>query len=522
MRRPVLALFTSLAVALLVFGVLADRALVREAASAEELAATRREGEQRSVALSVRGALGLVEQEVLLDQSPPASAGRAMFRLPPSARASLAREGYRARRRAELSTLLLSTESTREGLPEAVVAAVALGAPAEHREVRERLLSGQLPVHPEDLPELARIMGAEDDPRIANLQNHLQTIPKDLPEAPAFRRRLMPGSIVQGWTRKGSMVIEYTLAVKTLLASAGVADRAELGRTAAVEPSKAMMGVPDVDGLSLRVRSSMPSPRHLLPARALLWTAVASCLVALIFVQRALARQARAVARERSFIASVTHELRTPVAAMRVLGETLADGTGDSKVYGSLVATESERLESLVERVLAAARVEEAPRFSSVNPAELLRSTSQLMQARAGRRGVHLEVRESDALGSAQWDAESVRRALLNLIDNAIKHGRANGHVEVFGEGRDGEVRLSVRDDGAGIGHRSREKLFGRFERGTTDAPGTGLGLYLVDQAARAHGGRVDLSSAEGRGSTFTLVLPRVPPGSVPAEGPDA
>jgi len=69
-----------------------------------------------------------------------------------------------------------------------------------------------------------------------------------------------------------------------------------------------------------------------------------------------------------------------------------------------------------------------------------------------------------------------------------------------------------VRDDGPGIARRDHRRLFGRFERGSTEAPGAGLGLYLVDQVARAHGGRIDLRTAEGQGCSFTLVLPRLPP----------
>jgi signal transduction histidine kinase len=77
-------------------------------------------------------------------------------------------------------------------------------------------------------------------------------------------------------------------------------------------------------------------------------------------------------------------------------------------------------------------------------------------------------------------------------------------------------VSLSVDDDGPGIGPAHRDGIFGRFTRGPTDAPGTGLGLYLVEQVARAHGGRVDLVTKEAQGSTFTLVLPVIPPGAEP------
>jgi signal transduction histidine kinase len=134
------------------------------------------------------------------------------------------------------------------------------------------------------------------------------------------------------------------------------------------------------------------------------------------------------------------------------------------------------------------------------------------MQPRAERRGVTLLVRSPEDVGEARWDGDAVRRALLNLIDNAIKHGRSRGQVEAAAESDGPHVRLSVRDDGPGIERRDQRRIFGRFARGTTEASGTGLGLYLVDQAARVHGGRVDLTSGDGHGCTFTLVLPRWPP----------
>jgi signal transduction histidine kinase len=79
-----------------------------------------------------------------------------------------------------------------------------------------------------------------------------------------------------------------------------------------------------------------------------------------------------------------------------------------------------------------------------------------------------------------------------------------------------------VADDGPGVGHGERQRIFGRFVRGRTEAPGTGLGLYLVDEVARAHGGRVDLLTAEGRGATFSLLLPLEPPAAAAGPGADA
>jgi signal transduction histidine kinase len=258
----------------------------------------------------------------------------------------------------------------------------------------------------------------------------------------------------------------------------------------------------------------VPSTLRLAALRGVLWLSAVAGVAGLLALRRALAREARAVDRERAFLAGVTHELRTPLTTIRVLGETLAEGRGEPREYGSLVARESERLEALVERVLTLTRVEQLPRFGLVDPGELLRSAVALVTPRAERRDTRIESRAEPALPECRWDGEAVRRALLNLLDNAVTHGREGGQVQVAAATSGDNVTLSVADDGPGIGRSDRRRIFGRFERGRTEAPGTGLGLYLVEEVARAHGGRVDLVTAEGRGSTFTLVLPARPPGS--------
>jgi len=512
MRQPLPALFLGLGAALAAFGLLADRALVREMAASAELAAARAEPDARAAALSVRGALGQIEHELLAGRS---RAGVRLWTLAlsPDPSVSVGRP-YRGRSRAELIALLPSAKATSGGLPEAVVASVALGEPASRREVAQRLLEGQLPVRPEDLPLLAGLMGVEHDPRVAELQRRLRSVPGayDLPVAPEFRRGLEADAVVEGWSQRGGTAVHYAVPLGVLLEAAGVSDRTRVAGPAAGSAGETKVSVPDVPGLALAVVPvEMPRARHL-AARGLLWLAVAACLLVLWLVQRALAREARAISREKAFVAGVTHELRTPVAAIRVFGEALADGAGDPREYGGLLVEESRRLEALVERTLASTRVDEAPRFATVRPGELLDSAVALMRPAAERRGVTLSLRADPDLGDACWDAEAVRRALLNLIENAIKHGRPAGRVEADGRADGAQVRLSIRDDGPGIGRRDQRRIFGRFERGATEAAGTGLGLYLVDQVARAHGGRVDLTSGERHGCAFTLVLPRLPP----------
>jgi two-component system phosphate regulon sensor histidine kinase PhoR len=245
--------------------------------------------------------------------------------------------------------------------------------------------------------------------------------------------------------------------------------------------------------------------------RAGLWIAIVASTATLVVMRRSLAAAARATAREKSFLTSVTHELRTPLAAIRLLGERLAEGRGDPREYGGLVAEESRRLEGLVERVLSATRAAERPSLAPVEPEQVLRSAVALVLPRAERRGVTLTCAAEAPLPTASWDGEAVRHALLNLLDNAIKHGREGGRVEARARAEGDLVCLSVSDDGPGIGRRERGGLFQRFARGLSEAPGTGLGLHFVEQVAQAHGGRVELRTEMGRGCVFTLRLPALP-----------
>jgi two-component system phosphate regulon sensor histidine kinase PhoR len=299
--------------------------------------------------------------------------------------------------------------------------------------------------------------------------------------------------------------------VPTLLSQTPVAADATVGDKRSGPGDGVVADVRDVEGLAVSLPVRVPEAFRLRALRAGLWIAVAASLGCLIVVRRALTAEAQATAREKSFLASVTHELRTPLAAIRLLGERLAQGRGNPQEYGALVAEETQRLESLVERVLAATRASERPSFAPVEPEALVRSAVDLVRPRAERREVTLTCRAAEALPTAMWDAEAVRRAVLNLLDNAIKHGHEGGTVQA-GATADGEVIcLSVTDDGPGIGPRERKDIFGRFVRGRTDAPGTGLGLHFAEQVAHAHGGRVDLVSEEGRGCVFTLRLPANP-----------
>jgi hypothetical protein len=305
---------------LLAFAWLADRALVGQVRAAREAAATRADETARLTALSVRAALAQVEQALAAGRPLAGVAVEQLAAIPPRS-ALLARRPYKGRPRAELAKLLRSTQPTEQGLPEAVVVRLALGEEAsvvgvadEASSVAERLLSGRLPVRPEDLPGLARSMGVGQDPRVALLQRRLREAPPPdgLPELPAFRRRLTASGSVEGWSRSSDQRLGYTIGAVALLARAGVADRAALPATAHPKSGSRSMVIPDVEGLAIEVTPDAPDALRLQGLRAALWAAIAGCGVGLFLVRRGLEREARAVDQERRFLAGVTHELRTP------------------------------------------------------------------------------------------------------------------------------------------------------------------------------------------------------------------
>jgi signal transduction histidine kinase len=503
--------FGALVLAFLVFGGVADRALVEQGRAAE--AAARAEVGERAeqAAQSVRATLAQVEQDVQRERPWPGvmvvrRVNTAHLRAPhPSA------PGYLRRPEAQLEALQSSIALSGSGLPEAVVAAVALARPDVGAHVAERLLSGHLPVDPDELPYLAEVLDVGDDVRVQSLRSRLRRAPPPtgLPAIPAFRRALTVRGSIEGWARDEVGTSGYEAPVELLLERAGVDDHTFLGEQSSSATRR--VDVPDVDGLTLSVAPRDPDRIRLQGLRALLWVAVLTSIVGLAGLLRGLRREARAVERERAFLTGVTHELRTPLAAIHLFGERLAHGRGDAREYGSMVARESERLESLVERVLALPHGHGSLSVSTLDPSELVRSAVTLAAARAERRRVTLTT-EMEELPSVRWDGEAVQQALLNVLDNAILHGRDGGRVQLRAVHADGVVKLAVSDDGPGIRKRDRRRIFGRFERGASASSGTGLGLYLVDRVARAHGGRVDLRTEEGRGSTFTLVLPLEPP----------
>jgi two-component system phosphate regulon sensor histidine kinase PhoR len=239
---------------------------------------------------------------------------------------------------------------------------------------------------------------------------------------------------------------------------------------------------------------------------------------------RALQRQAELSRQKNNFIASVSHELRTPLASLRVLSENLHAGrVSDAEMRGSyfpLMVDECRRLGALVENVLEFARAEDGRsefHFAGTDIAAMTEDTVQLLRPRVQQCGLQIEVETPPLPESVVADAMSLHRALLNLLDNAIKFTPAGGRIAVtLQPAETGWWSLTVRDTGPGIPRREHERIFERFYRSgselTRTVPGTGIGLSIVQHVAEGHGGRVSVESAPGSGAAFTLHLPCNPP----------
>jgi len=223
--------------------------------------------------------------------------------------------------------------------------------------------------------------------------------------------------------------------------------------------------------------------------------------------------------RKMEFVADVSHELRTPLAVIRSAAQNLADGSvaegPQVRRYGGLIEAEGRRLEDLVENVLELAGVASQTRRSArerVSTTAVVRAAIADNAADSRDRGVEVEAALPEEDLFVLGDEGALRRGVANLVGNALKHGGDANAVKVAIEARSGEVSISVSDRGPGIPPSEVPQLFDAFYRGRRardgQVRGSGLGLSLVQQIVREHGGRVEVESRPGKGSRFSLVLP--------------
>lgn len=243
----------------------------------------------------------------------------------------------------------------------------------------------------------------------------------------------------------------------------------------------------------------------------------------LFLIRRTVARERELAERKGNLVAAVSHEMRTPVASIRLLAENLLTGAADSeerrRSHLERLGEQSERLSTLVENVLRYARREagkEEGCGKELHVAELVGEVLRSHETWAEERGVALEQEVKEFARAPRGDREALGHALANLIDNALKHSPGGGVVRC-GAGMEGADRwwLWVEDQGPGVAEEEREKIFEAFYRVGSElrreTTGTGLGLALVKQVAEQHGGEVSCREASGGGGRFELILPLDP-----------
>ena len=234
-----------------------------------------------------------------------------------------------------------------------------------------------------------------------------------------------------------------------------------------------------------------------------------------------LDRLQKAFEQLRQFTADASHELRTPLTAMRSVGEVALqrplDPAGYREVIGSMLE-EVDRLTRLVETLLTLTRAEAGRIPLTREPVDALAlavDVAEHLRVLAEEKEQTITV-EAGADGRVAGDAAVLRRALVNLLHNAIKYTPAKGAIRITARrAPPSEVVIEVADSGPGIAAAHRERIFERFYRvdpgRARDAGGVGLGLALARWAVEANGGRIELDSEEGRGSVFRMVLPALP-----------
>jgi two-component system, OmpR family, sensor histidine kinase SenX3 len=253
------------------------------------------------------------------------------------------------------------------------------------------------------------------------------------------------------------------------------------------------------------------TPRHVTVRVAPL----SSVLVLALVEDRTRERRVETVRRD--FVANVSHELKTPVGAIKLLSEAVSDAADDPvavRRFAGRMLTESDRLTRLVQQIIELSRLQDddpldAPAVVDVD--EMVAAAVDSSAIDAGDRRIKIAISGTAGL-KVFGNEEQVRAAVANLVANAVTYSEDDSTVTVSAKPDLGMVELSVVDQGIGIPPQELERIFERFYRidpaRHRSTGGTGLGLSIVKHVAATHGGEIRVWSVEGHGSTFTLTLP--------------
>lgn len=237
------------------------------------------------------------------------------------------------------------------------------------------------------------------------------------------------------------------------------------------------------------------------------------------FAGKVIVRQIKLNRLKNDFIATVTHELKTPLSSMRVLVDTLLEGNYEEErtanEYLQLISKENVRLSRLIDNFLTFSRMErnkQAFDIVKTDPAEIAKSAAEAVQTKFNEKNCKFSVTIDDNLPSIMADKDAMVTVLVNLLDNAYKYSYDEKRIilRVFAE--DNLICFQVTDNGVGMSRRAARKIFTRFYQAdrnlTRNVEGCGLGLSIVKFIVDAHKGSITVESRPGKGSTFTVQLP--------------
>jgi two-component system phosphate regulon sensor histidine kinase PhoR len=245
--------------------------------------------------------------------------------------------------------------------------------------------------------------------------------------------------------------------------------------------------------------------------------AAGASLLALVLTVRADRASAALASMKSDFVAGVTHELKTPVAFIRLVGDTLANGRYTSpktvQEYARLLSSEATRLSNSIDNLLTYARYSTAAAsttaLADIEPAELVEDALQGLRPALANQKFDLVIDVPPDLPHVSVDRPAMIQALDNIVDNAMKYSTTEKHLAVSATANGKTVTLTVRDRGTGIASKDLSRVFERFYRGgNATVSGSGLGLPIAKRIVESHGGRIDVRSALGTGTEVDVTLP--------------
>ncbi|MHC4518854.1 MAG: sensor histidine kinase, partial [Planctomycetota bacterium] len=252
------------------------------------------------------------------------------------------------------------------------------------------------------------------------------------------------------------------------------------------------------------------------------WTGTLVILLILIFgavAANSIGRQVRLNRLKNDFIATVTHELKTPLASMRLLVDTLLEGNYHDQQqvtdYLQLISNENGRLSRLIDNFLTFSRMErnkQAFQMRPTRPEAIARAAADAVATKFGTAACQFDVDMPAVLPDVMADPDAMVTVLVNLLDNAYKYSHDDKHIALRLSTRDNHVCFAVSDNGVGIPRRALKRIFKRFyqvdRRLARRAEGCGLGLSIAKFIVDAHNGSVSVESKPNQGCTFTVKLP--------------